>query len=412
MLRVVEAAYAASQDVRTWLQGIADAARAEMDEGLGVVAFAFDARRPAEDWIHAAAVSGADRSFADRIVAAYRTYSPELRALSCFRRGGPRTSSDLFAPGRSLAGFAPLRGLEREVRSQDLFGVPAVNRRGDGCVFGAFLRAPRRTPAAAARRHAVVAAHVASGMRLQQTARWATADAVLDAANRRVVHATSRGAARLDAIREAARRIDDARRERDDARAVDLWPSIVSGAFSVVERFDSDGRRWFVAFENDATKDARALTRREIAIAEHLAKGASNKLIAHAQGITPGAVSAHVDAIRLKVGLQSRAELVELLHAMRTTPATVGPFAGVLGAVCTRPLPQLVSLTAAERSVALLAAHGLDDKSIARSRGSSVRTVANQLASVYRKLGIGSRAELAIRAQDNRPCVARSMRGP
>jgi DNA-binding NarL/FixJ family response regulator len=54
-------------------------------------------------------------------------------------------------------------------------------------------------------------------------------------------------------------------------------------------------------------------------------------------------------------------------------------------------------LTPAETAVAELAFAGLANEEIARARGRSARTVANQLASAYRKLGVGSRAELAAR---------------
>ncbi len=54
-------------------------------------------------------------------------------------------------------------------------------------------------------------------------------------------------------------------------------------------------------------------------------------------------------------------------------------------------------LTEAETAVALLALRGLSNAEIAHVRGSTARTVANQLASIYRKLGVGSRVELAAR---------------
>lgn len=52
-------------------------------------------------------------------------------------------------------------------------------------------------------------------------------------------------------------------------------------------------------------------------------------------------------------------------------------------------------LTAAEREVAALAAAGLGNAAIARCRGTSERTVANQMAAILRKLKVGSRYELA-----------------
>lgn len=52
-------------------------------------------------------------------------------------------------------------------------------------------------------------------------------------------------------------------------------------------------------------------------------------------------------------------------------------------------------LTPAELDVAALVLEGLTNLAIAERRGRSVRTVANQLASIYAKLEVGSRAELA-----------------
>jgi DNA-binding NarL/FixJ family response regulator len=57
---------------------------------------------------------------------------------------------------------------------------------------------------------------------------------------------------------------------------------------------------------------------------------------------------------------------------------------------------RLSVLTKAERQVALDAAAGLSNEAIAKKRRRAVRTIANQLASIYRKLGIVSRAELAV----------------
>nr|WP_225936953.1 helix-turn-helix transcriptional regulator [Myxococcus sp. RHSTA-1-4] len=52
------------------------------------------------------------------------------------------------------------------------------------------------------------------------------------------------------------------------------------------------------------------------------------------------------------------------------------------------------SLTAAEREVATLAESGLSTRAIAERRGTSPRTVARQLTSIYTKLGARSRREL------------------
>lgn len=51
-------------------------------------------------------------------------------------------------------------------------------------------------------------------------------------------------------------------------------------------------------------------------------------------------------------------------------------------------------LTKAERDVAALVLEGLSNQAIARARGTSVRTIANQVAAVFRKLKVTARVEL------------------
>jgi DNA-binding CsgD family transcriptional regulator len=60
-------------------------------------------------------------------------------------------------------------------------------------------------------------------------------------------------------------------------------------------------------------------------------------------------------------------------------------------------------LTVAERHVAGLVLDGLSNRSIAELRGTSVRTVANQIASVFRKLNVTGRAELGDATSSRRP---------
>jgi DNA-binding CsgD family transcriptional regulator len=55
-----------------------------------------------------------------------------------------------------------------------------------------------------------------------------------------------------------------------------------------------------------------------------------------------------------------------------------------------------VLLSAAEREVALALLAGRSNAQIASARKTSVRTVANQVMSTYRKLGVRSRKELIV----------------
>jgi len=83
-------------------------------------------------------------------------------------------------------------------------------------------------------------------------------------------------------------------------------------------------------------------------------------------------------------------------------------FEGGVYVVLTLPIrgaddPTFWSLTATERAVASAASAGLSNAEIAGERGVAIRTVANQLGAIYRKLGLHSRAELAAYLQGARP---------
>jgi DNA-binding CsgD family transcriptional regulator len=66
-----------------------------------------------------------------------------------------------------------------------------------------------------------------------------------------------------------------------------------------------------------------------------------------------------------------------------------------LGIALVPPLP--AKLTAAEREVVTLILEGKSNAAIAKARGVAVRTVANQVASILRKLRVGSRSGLLAR---------------
>jgi DNA-binding CsgD family transcriptional regulator len=58
-------------------------------------------------------------------------------------------------------------------------------------------------------------------------------------------------------------------------------------------------------------------------------------------------------------------------------------------------------LTPGERAVLELILGGQSTSEIARARGTSLRTVANQIAAIYRKVGVRSRRELFARQRSN-----------
>jgi DNA-binding NarL/FixJ family response regulator len=60
-------------------------------------------------------------------------------------------------------------------------------------------------------------------------------------------------------------------------------------------------------------------------------------------------------------------------------------------------IPQLEHLSTAEREVCAMIVSGASNAEIARLRGTSARTVANQVAAIMKKLGAASRWEIMAR---------------
>ncbi|MCZ7687269.1 MAG: helix-turn-helix transcriptional regulator [Sandaracinaceae bacterium] len=96
-----------------------------------------------------------------------------------------------------------------------------------------------------------------------------------------------------------------------------------------------------------------------------------------------------------KLGLERREELAPLMRAMAAEARLGSTDVAVASVELSIDDP---ALSPAEREVAEAVLRGRSDREIARERRTSERTVANQLRSVFRKLSVGSRAELVARA--------------
>jgi hypothetical protein len=110
-----------------------------------------------------------------------------------------------------------------------------------------------------------------------------------------------------EALRVALVRIEAVRLERDDVyRAVELWRGLVAGRWSLVEHFERDGKRFYLAHKNDPDLAGdRALTLREREVVGYAKLGNSNKLIAYSLGLSSSTVSTLLGRARKKLGMPS-----------------------------------------------------------------------------------------------------------
>jgi DNA-binding NarL/FixJ family response regulator len=319
------------------------------------------------------------------------------RFEALFRAAPPAALRLALGDGRALFGTLSERLFgalpEHEAIFLDTTGraiadcVYVVAHSGTGlCVaLGAGLAERRATTAAERARFARLAAHLGAGLRLRES--------------------LAAGESPRGVLRDAVRSRAPVQPRDGTSAALDLWRGLITGRWSLVDRFETDGKRFIVAHPCDpAVGDPRALTPREREVAEHVGLGRPNKVIAYALGVSLAAVSnAVASACRKLGGLRGRSELAGFFApgGLRTRLCEL-ELCGeriAVGVQAELPRERLGALTRAECDVACELARGATVAAIARRRGSSPYTVETQVKAVYAKLGVGSRVELASRLE-------------
>jgi DNA-binding NarL/FixJ family response regulator len=150
------------------------------------------------------------------------------------------------------------------------------------------------------------------------------------------------------------------------------------------------------------TERAATLPKERLVLAL-LGEGASQKQIAYEMGVSAPAVSHCVRGLLARLKLEQTMHLIVLLRAIEGIAegelvATGRPTEPAVFPLHVTPDPDLVAkLTLSELDVTLSALEGRGNSTIADRRQRSLRTVVNQLAAVFKKLGISGRLELASR---------------
>jgi DNA-binding NarL/FixJ family response regulator len=145
----------------------------------------------------------------------------------------------------------------------------------------------------------------------------------------------------------------------------------------------------------------RYLTATEFELASAVAVGVTVKRAAADSNIEWATARTALNRALRKLGLRSCAHLPVFWHGLCGTAAHSRMSDGSELLVFESRLdghPPGISLTSAERDVLQAVLLGRDNQQIARQRHTSVRTVANQLATLFQKFGASSKAELAARA--------------
>ncbi|CUS32289.1 hypothetical protein COMA1_10551 [Candidatus Nitrospira nitrosa] len=346
----------------------------------------------------------------DILAASMQVHTP---AVSHFFRSGPAVTSlseALYTREPDLA--AVVQQITNGV-VLDKIAIKGLTGQGSALIL-CWLFSERIVPTVQERhRWQCVASHLGAGLRLREFAQTLDLDspsveAIFDGSGK--LHEARKGAERPSArvsLRKSVRRLEQLRTHhgrRDPDQALAAWEGLVHGRWSLVDHFDSDGRRFVLAIKNDPRfPDPRGLTPRERQVAEFIGQGHSCKEISYMLGISASAVTNCTTRAVRKLGLSSLTELAAFFspNGPRATLAEYGVHENTLliGTYPFLPAGQVANLTDAEREVLAALLMGSTNRHIAQRRNCSEHTVANQVQSIFRKVGVHSRSELPVRLQ-------------
>lgn len=200
-----------------------------------------------------------------------------------------------------------------------------------------------------------------------------------------------------EALRRAVLARERARTGWRSTRDHELWPALIAGRWSLLDAFTAAGTRYIVACENpseSATLTLRALPPQEQSVLELALAGHSGKWIGLELQLSESAVTRTLRMALRRLGVTDTATLTGVRTAL--FEPIEGLNTGVDLAMARLPPVALsqASLSDAERAIVAGLLAGKRIAAIARERGTSSRTVAHQIASTYKKLGVSSRREL------------------
>ena len=317
LLGILEAGYAVDTAEEPWLRGLLAAAQPSLDEGLGAFAFSYNAFHPQSFELRCLTSSGFPDALLERL--------PMVMGQIPTRFIENARNDSACTIASEIPGFEDFSAVSEHLHpigAYDVFGVNILDPTGTGCYLGAPL--PRTGALTPARRTTWgrVAAHIAAAFRIQR--RFAPehpgenlrrAEAILDGQGK-IHHAT--GPAEMASAREALRTatvaMERARTKlRDSApeRAIDEWKGLVAARWSLVEHFESDGKRYILACQNDPdVAGPSLLSQREQQVLAYASLGHNSKLIAYELGISDSTVRVLMSRATAKLGVGSRKEAI------------------------------------------------------------------------------------------------------
>lgn len=186
-----------------------------------------------------------------------------------------------------------------------------------------------------------------------------------------------------------------------------IWAAVIEGRSKIAAEFSEAG--WSFLVIRDCTREqARRLAPRSLEILEQVLLGAEPKVVSIDRRLAPSTIAGSLKHAYETIGLRCKPSrvpllLVALVHAAkghgqiesgRCAKFEHGPRS--FQVVCMPSPDRLFDrvLSPAEQCVIRMRLEGMSHAEIAAQRHTSRRTVANQIATAFHRLGISCRADL------------------
>ncbi len=181
----------------------------------------------------------------------------------------------------------------------------------------------------------------------------------------------------------------------------ETWRALVRGTLRVEDYFHDDERYGLRVVV--ATGRSGFTVRERTLVKRYFAAGAE-KVIGLEDGVSASSIASRLRHAFGHIGLSCMPSRLPLVISLAAFAAAGNPLPGVeqeladgVHRVITLPSPRLwlaERVAPSETEVMLLRIQGFTQRAIATARGRKARTVANQVAAVYRRLGVAGRSEL------------------
>lgn len=333
---VVEAAYDLEVAAGDWLPKILSAGESLFDLGMGC--YGAIGAGTSEDGVpiftQALGSPGAEE-LPIKIMRSAQEVGPDLvQRASAEVQGRVHLLSDLCERWPTVC-----ESINRHIGSKDLLSLTAVDP--DDCGMNISIPSRERISLNHKEREfwRMLEVHLAAGHRLRRglgqqgdaagapvTEIPLDAEALIDPSRFLVSHAHGQAteAGAPEKLRAAARLVDKARgalRKEEPTEALRLWEGLVRGKWSLIDWFDTDGRRFVLAKPNaPRIRDPRGLTEREAQVATYASLGEPSKIIGYRLGLSPTYVSRLLGNAMRKLGVKTQAQLVEKMRGVQSKP--------------------------------------------------------------------------------------------